>query len=253
MAKDMKMHSERGTNNLGAWNQERFEKVMMKASRILITGRKIDFISRQFLGTHYREGTLIGNEKVAEMFIVDLSGVDCFTFIDYVEALRRSDSFSAFKNNLTRIRYKSGTLAFDHRNHFFSDWSVFNGDFMEDVTASVGGPYTRSSRKTLNVREDGTPYLPGIAPVERTIDYIPASAMNRPVIQKCRTGDYIGIYTNEPGLDVTHVGIIIKNKGKVYLRHASSLPEYRKVIDQDFTTYMTCKPGFLVFRASGSP
>ena len=31
---------------------------------------------------------------------------------------------------------------------------------------------------------------------------------------------------DDPGLDVTHVGIIIKNKGKVYLRHASSLPEY---------------------------
>jgi hypothetical protein len=242
------MNGERGVMNLGKWTQERLEKIIAKAAEFRLAGRKIDFISRQFLGMHYREGTLIGNEKTSEVFVVDLSGVDCFTFIDYVEALRLSDSISTFKNNLKQIRYRSGTVAFNHRNHFFSDWSVFNRDLIEDATVRVGGGHARSSEKKLNVKEDGTLYLPGIAPIDRIVEYIPAGSINESVIGKCETGDYIGIYADNPGLDVTHVGIVIKDQDEVYLRHASSLPEYRKVIDQGFLSYMVGKGGFLVLR-----
>ena len=248
MVGDGKLESVREEINLGMWRQEELEKVIRKAAQIPLTGRKIDFISWHFLGTDYREGTLIGNEETPEKFVVDFSGVDCFTVLDYVEAVRLSDSFSAFRNNLARVRYRSGIIAFDHRNHFFSDWGIFHGDFIEDVTVEVGGGHTRSSGKRLNVKEDGTFYLPGITPIERTVDYIPASAIHESVLRKCKTGDYVGIYAEDPGLDVTHVGIFIRGRGKAYLRHASSLTEYRKVIDQDFLAFMVRKPGFLVFR-----
>jgi Protein of unknown function (DUF1460) len=248
MAKDMKPKDEREEINLGIWKQEGFEKFITDATQFNGAGRTIDFISRQFLGTQYSEGTLIGNEKISEVLVVDLSGMDCFTFIDYVEALRLSDSFLAFKVNLARVRYRSGIIAYDHRNHFFSDWRVFNGGHVEDVTMRVGGHHSQSSRKMLNIKENGTFYLPGIAPIDRTIDYIPTSAIDESVLRKCKTGDYIGIYTEYPGLDVTHVGIFIKKKGKAYLRHASSHPGHRKVIDQEFSAYMSGKPGFLVLR-----
>jgi hypothetical protein len=208
----------------------------------------VEYISRQFLGTRYKEGTLTGNERIPETLVVDLSGVDCFTFIDYVEALRLSDSLSTFKKNLIRVRYRSGVIAFDRRNHFFSDWCVFNTDFIEDTTALVGGSHTSSSTKNLNVRRDGTSYLHGITPVARDITYIPLSAIEESLLQKCRTGDYIGIYAEDPGLDVTHVGILVKKRGMAYLRHASSLSEYRRVIDQDFRSYMSNRPGFIVLR-----
>jgi len=234
--------------NLGKWSLDKLEQIVDKTCQINHSGRKIDFISRQFLGTRYTEETLIGNETIREIFVINLSGVDCFTFLDYVEALRLSDSFFGFKNNLIHLRYRSGIIAFDHRNHFFSDWSVFNQNRVEDVTVRVGGRYTRSTKKILNVKEDGSLYLPGIAPVERTLDYIPANSPNESIFQKLKTGDYVGIYTDNPGLDVTHVGIIIKNKSTVYLRHASSLPQLRKVVDQDFKAYMTDRAGFLVLR-----
>jgi hypothetical protein len=74
------------------------------------------------------------------------------------------------------------------------------------------------------------------------------NSLNESILQKLKTGDYVGIYTDNPGLDVTHVGIIIKNKGTVCLRHASSLPQLRKVVDQDFKAYMAERTGFLVLR-----
>ena len=248
MIGEIKSKDKKEEIKLGKWDLNALEKLMTKASQVNRIGRKIDFISRQFLETPYSESTLIGSEKAREVFVVNLSGVDCFTFIDYVEALSLSDSFFGFKDNLIHIRYRSGIISFDHRNHFFSDWSVFNRDLIENATVKVGGRQTQSTQKMLNVKESGTLYVPGIAPIERTIYYIPAGALDDPIMRKLRTGDYIGIYTDNAGLDVTHVGIIIKSKGTIYLRHASSLTGYRKVIDQEFLTYMVGRPGFLVLR-----
>jgi len=248
MADSTTLNIEREEINLGAWTQKGFEGMIAKAAQIGLEAKKIDFISRQFLGMYYREGTLIGGDKTAERFVVDLSGVDCFTFLDYVESLRQSCSFSAFKSNLACVRYRSGIVAFDHRNHFFSDWIGANREFIEDVTKQVGGCHARSSRKMLNTKEDGTFYLSGIDPAERIIDYIPSDAIDKAILRKCKTGDYIGIYADVPGLDVSHVGIFIRKKSAIYLRHASSLPECRMVIDQEFTGYMAGKPGFLVLR-----
>lgn len=240
---------ERKIINFGAWTQAGLEKMSARAAQIRSAGRKIEFISRQFLGVDYKERTLVGDEKTPEKLVVDFSGVDCFTYIDYVEAFRLSDSFLSFTNNLAHVRYRADIISYDHRNHFFTDWLDANRGFVEDVTQQIGGRHTLSSRKLLNRKEDGTVYLPGIEPVERTVYYIPTSAMNDSVIRKRRTGDYIGIYTDNHGLDVSHVGIFIRSKGRAYLRHASSV--YKKVVDQELTGYMRDKPGFLVLRPRG--
>jgi hypothetical protein len=63
-----------------------------------------------------------------------------------------------------------------------------------------------------------------------------------------RTGDYVGIYAEARGLDVSHVGIIVKSDDTAHLRHASSIPSHRRVIDEDFVTYMSGKPGMIVLR-----
>jgi hypothetical protein len=237
--------------NLGKWTEHDLDMILQEASRINENGKRIDILSRHFLDVKYRENALAGSSNTPEVFIINLDALDCFTFLDYVESMRLSTSFADFKRNLVMVRYKSGKIDYIHRNHFFSDWREFKKDTLQDISLQIAGEKTRTIKKILNLKEDGTLYLPGLAPVERTIDYIPASAIDESVIRKCKTGDYIGIYADDPGLDVTHVGIIIKNKGKTCLRHASSLPEYREVVDQDFTTYMTGKPGFLVFRALG--
>jgi hypothetical protein len=234
--------------DLGQWTEHDLDMILQEASRISENGKRIDILSRHFLEVKYRENTLAGSSITPEVFVINLDALDCFTFLDYIESMRLSTSFADFKRNLVMVRYKSGKIDYINRNHFFSDWREFNKDTLQDISLQIAGEKTMTIKKILNLREDGTLYLPGLAPVERTIDYIPASAIDEFIIRKCKTGDYIGIYTDEPGLDVTHVGIIIKNKGKIYLRHASSHPEYRQVIEQDFLTYMVGKPGFFILR-----
>ena len=90
--------------------------------------------------------------------------------------------------------------------------------------------------------------MPGIESKQREIIYIPSDVVDAAVIDRLRTGDYVGIYTRKQGLDVSHVGLIIRDKNRVYFRHASSDQKYRKVMDQDFRKYIDGKPGIVILR-----
>jgi hypothetical protein len=233
---------------LGKFSQDKLDSLIVRYSSIPDISDRIEFLSRRFPGIAYRESTLIGDIVIPEVLVVNLEGVDCFTFIDYVEAMRLSESFPGFMDNLKKVRYKSGAVSFKKRNHFFTDWKEFNSGSVHDITEEIGGLKAKKILKILNRKEDGSYLIPGIAPVEREVSYIPSSAIAGPILEQIRTGDYIGIYSNAAGLDVSHLGIFIIEGGKSYLRHASSQPEFRKVIDQDFKEYIQNKPGIIVLR-----
>jgi hypothetical protein len=238
-----------GCIELGRWSEDDLEYIMREAARIEDVGERVAFVSAQFLGIGYIDFTLIGGPEKPEEFVINLEGVDCFTFVDYVEAMRLSLSFAEFKDNLKRVRYQSGVVGYSHRNHFFTDWIVFNKEFVKDITAEIGGQKTVKTDKILNVKEDGTCFLEGINRGKRGIYFIPSGLVDDSVIKRLRNGDYTGIYTEKAGLDVSHVGIIIKKKDSAFLRHASSLESNRKVVDQNLNEYLTGKPGLLVLRA----
>lgn len=233
---------------LGKFSQEELDRIIQKSSKIKDVASRIDFLSRNFLDLDYVESTLIGDINIPEVFMINLKGVDCFTFIDYIEAMRLSGSFPEFKVNLRKVRYKSGIVAFENRNHFFTDWREFNSDFIDDITEEIGAEKTIRVQKTLNQKKDRTYFLPGIQTVKREIKYIPPDSINDSVLNKLRTGDYIGIHSRVKGLDVSHVGIIVKDGNNIWLRHASSQKEHRKVVDQDFKKYISGKPGIIVLR-----
>jgi len=246
----MKAKTEKERIDLGRWSKDELERIMSSASHLSNPGERIGLISQHFLNTPYRESTLTGNIKEQEVFVINLSGVDCFTFIDYVETMRLSGSFNEFKENLKKVRYQSGDADYRKRNHFFTDWAEFSRSNIRDVTGEIGNNRTKKAKKILNIKEDGTYLLDGIIPREREIAYIPAHRMNGAVFTAMRTGDYAGIYSELSGLDVSHAGIIIKAANdEILLRHASSLEKYRKVIDQLLKEYMADKPGLIVLRA----
>jgi len=231
---------------LGKWTENRIDKLLKESSAISDISRRIDFLSRQFLGVEYRESTLTGDIDMPEMFVINLAGVDCFTFLDYIAAMHISGSFAEFKENLRNIRYQSGKVAYENRNHFFIEWLQFNQDLVGDATENVSAGKSWQAKKILNQKNDETYFLPGIPCREREIVYIPSGDVDNAVIEKLKTGDYIGIYSEKPGLDVSHVGIVIKVEDNIFLRHASI--NSMKVVDEDFLKYISGKPGIIVLR-----
>jgi hypothetical protein len=234
--------------NTGKWTIDELNVLIVKASKIKDSSLRIDFISRQFLGLPYQEKTLVGGVQTPEVLTINLAGVDCFTLLDYVEAMQLSASFDDFKKNLKKIRYQSGIVDYQRRNHFFTDWIEFNSNLVTDVTKQIDPANTRKVTKTLNDVVLNKQLLPGLAPRKREISFIPGEAVNEDVVRGFKTGDYVGIYSHRPDLDVSHVGLVIRDGNKLLFRHASSASRHKKAIDEDFKDYVSGKPGIMVLR-----
>jgi hypothetical protein len=234
--------------NTGRWTEAGLDQIIRRASGIADAGLRIAFISELFLGTGYMESTLPGDASADEEIVINLSGMDCFTFLDYVEAMRLSVSFAGFLEMVKKIRYKDSIVSYKSRNHFFTDWITSNAAFVIDASEIAGRDKTSHIVRQLNGADGDTVYIRGIAPFERRLSCIPAAGIDQAVINRLRTGDYIGIWSLQPGLDVSHVGICIKQGPAAVLRHAASRPDIRKVIDEDLYAYVGNSPGIIVIR-----
>lgn len=235
--------------DFGKWTEAELDVLLATAQKMPLPGGRIGFLTKQFLGIPYQSGTLIGSDTVPEQLVVNLSVMDCFTFLDYLEAMRRSSTCAEFLESLKCVRYRNCTVEYRMRHHFFSDWAVFHADSIEDVTAQIGGDSTTSVEKMLNMKNDGTVWVPGMEPCSRMISYIPSEAVDVRVLAGLRTGDYVGIYTDHAGLDVTHVGVVVKGPFVTWLRHASSAAGRMNVLDDDLVEYLADKPGLVIYRA----
>ncbi|WP_375668333.1 MULTISPECIES: DUF1460 domain-containing protein [unclassified Bartonella] len=246
-----KIKTQQTTNvNLDPYTLNKLNTLLKKRSETNYQekGALIDFLSEAFLGTPYQANMLHGSENTPEKLIIDFRGLDCFTYLDYVEALRKSTSQTEFINNVIKTRYINGNVDFLNRKHFFTDWAYREYKLATDITAEIS-PHAVKIEKYLNKKADGESYLPGLPVVKRTITYIPSNFINEEVIGRLQSGDFIGIYTKLAGLDVTHVGFFIMTDKGPMLRNASSRKENEKVVDSPFMSYVEKTPGIIVLRA----
>ena len=213
--------------------------------RLLTTGR--GRFGADLLGTPYGANTLIGSESVPEKLVVELERVDCFTLADYVEALKRAGNRDEFIAGLAKVRYKDGVVSFPNRRHFFTDWVAATPAVATDVTLSLS-PNAIQVHKNLNQKDSGGVYLPGLPVVPRTVSYIPSERLDSGVVSQLRTGDYLGAFAEDGGLDVTHVGIFIATPDGPMLRNASSLSADGQVVDTPLFDYLRTVPGAVVLR-----
>lgn len=240
----LRQRIELGGRPASDWNH-----LLSETSAIGESGRKIARLSAAMLGTPYQENSLRGGIGTEEVLVLDLAAVDCFTLLDYVEALRRSSDLASVQTHLRNVRYRDGVVSYSHRNHFFSDWQLNNAAEIENVTADIGKRRVLTVQKRLNLKSDGSLWLPGLPVRTRAIGYLPVAALEGPVMARLRTGDYLGVYSEKDGLDVSHTGIVIRKQGELFLRHASSSVKARQVLDSNLVSYLRGKPGIVVFRA----
>ncbi|MEV0249036.1 DUF1460 domain-containing protein [Nocardia sp. NPDC050712] len=210
-------------------------------------GELLEALSARFLGTPYGANMLIGSATQPEELVIDFRRVDCFTYLDYVEALSRSATPEEFTANLIDTRYAGGTVDFRQRKHFFTDWAATPRIAATDITGALS-PAAVPITKHLNAKADGGQYLPGLPVVDRPMTYIPAGAVDDAVVSRLRTGDYIGAYTDQAGLDVTHVGLFVMTPNGPVFRNASSLAANNQVVDSPFFDYARTVPGLIVLR-----
>jgi len=205
----------------------------------LSSGEAVVAIGKTFLETPYVAKTLEIGEK--ENLVVNLSGLDCTTFVEnvlafYFTAKSETKDFDQFLHQLERIRYQNGTLAgYASRLHYFSEWIRDNEQkgILENITAKIGGKASDKIINFMSTHRDLYPFLSDdtnfekIKAMEVGLNTKPLYILSQhDLIAKealVQSGDIIALATAIKGLDVTHTGFAIKAaNGRVHLLHASS-------------------------------
>lgn len=211
-------------------------------------------IGQWFLETPYVEKTLElpGNEKL----VVNLTGLDCTTFLETVVTLtrlaeRQEFTFDAFEKNLEELRYREGkNQGYPSRLHYFSDWIFDNQEkgIITDVTAEVGGtPYPNqptfmSENPQFYPQLSNSKNLDEIKITEGMIQkrgyyFIPKTEISR-LEKEIQSGDLIAITTSMSNLDVVHTGFAIEKNGRIHLLHASSKNQEVEISEKPLSDYL---------------
>ena len=209
---------------------------------------KTKIFTQKLLNTPYSNQTLNRDPHSTEKLVINLNALDCMTFIEYTEAFKTADNYDKFVSNLKKIRYLGKDISFTQRRHFFTDWAQEFNAIAVDVTPIIS-THSFSVHKKLNLKNNGGQFIPGLGVKKRVVYYIPTQYVDKNLMNTLKTGDYIGIYSKNSGLDVTHVGIVIKEKNKVMFRHASSQRNNLKVSDIELQRYLQGKAGIIVLRS----
>jgi hypothetical protein len=232
------------------FDQLKNEKNKSTSELVVLTGKFL-------IGTPYVSNTL---EMAPEQLVVNLRGLDCTTYVENCLAIARTIksedvNFKKFTKELTQIRYRDSVIVgYPSRLHYFSDWIYENdkkGLVKEASKEIVNIPYPlevdfmSTHSGSYQQLENDTAFVAQLADKEkeisaRTMYYLPKDKL--PVFEdKLQEGDIIGITTSVSGLDITHVGIVVKQKGKVYLMHASSQAERVIISENTLIDYLAGK------------
>jgi len=194
-----------------------------------------------FMGTPYVAHTL---ETDPEQLVVNLRGMDCTTFAENCLAISKTiqsgtHSFEQFTRELKNIRYRNGKInGYLSRLHYFSDWIFDNQQkkLVKDVSKKITAtPYNKevdfmsTHPDSYDQLKDSAELVERIAEQENDINsrqlfYIPENKI-AVVENELMDGDIVGITTSVDGLDISHVGILVRKAGRIHLMHASSLAE----------------------------
>ena len=221
----------------------KINKLLMSGcqSGLKSSGQLVAFYAKQLLGTPYVAHTLEGEK---EMLTINIDELDCTTFVETLYALTRAtlenrQSWRDYAAHLESLRYRSGVMGdYSSRLHYISEWIIDNysrGNLVE-VTGDL--PHSQHQIKTINFMskhfdsyqslkndEDMTALIRKVEEklVNHRTPILKKSWLgNKDVIAALQEGDFVGLVTNIEGLDISHLGIIVKDEdGAPHLLDAS--------------------------------
>ena len=228
----------------------------------------------EFEGIPYGAGAV---SCPSDQTLVNFKSFDCVTFVEtfwammytlyeyhYDYKVSERDPFEVFGKNLNRIRYFGGdNCGMQYRIHYFTQQ-------MEELTRS-GRAFnvamangSRFWKKINYITQNGDDYgelaesskmkqLESI--LSRTPRYYYPIWKRNLYYPMAKDGDIIAFSSKEPGLDVSHTGIITIVDGEPALNHASGKYE-RVVLGQDLDFYLRNRTkinGFFIYRPVFEP
>ncbi|MFO7923663.1 MAG: DUF1460 domain-containing protein [Bacteroidales bacterium] len=214
------------------------DSVLNPLTSSVLINRRITEIGRAFLKTPYVAGTLEAEGE--EQLIINLLGVDCTTFVEYVTAMaicsqKDELSFGDFARQLAELRYRDGIPdGYPSRLHYFSDWLKVNEQkgYLSIISDDIGNAdmdmqidFMTSNPGYYSKLTENPEHLHDMKVIEKKIRGYDMRYITKDVIDKMspniNDGDIIAFVTNIEGLDVSHTGLAIHQNGELHFLHAS--------------------------------
>ena len=209
-------------------SRRRVQELLAKVRSDHSADRRIDVLSRHFLGCSYQPNPLIGSAEAPEVFTASLDGFDCVTYIETILALARAANVDEFIEWLRRIRYEQGHVQWKRRNHYMTVW------LRNNIAEGIIGPVATRTVPLVS-RERVLNGIPGLAARRTRVKCVPKRAVPR-LAARLQSGDLILFVSTRKNLDAFHAGIIVREGKRVLMRHASR--SAGAVVEQELSEFL---------------
>ena len=249
-----------------------FETVMHKVLGELALAadinQRVTEAGMAFLGVPYVAATL--EVEGDEHLVVNLLGVDCTTFVEYVTAMALCSAegrtgFDDFTLQLAELRYRYGIIdGYPSRLHYFTEWLKDNEKkgYIEIISDRIGNRildtdvgFMTSNPHLYRQLEEEPAYIEAMAYVEKEISEFGMSYISKDMIDEMASsivaGDIIAFVSSIGGLDVSHTGFAVFSGNRLHLLHASSRSQEVEITPVPLSEYLADSrniPGILVAR-----
>lgn len=212
------------------------------------------------LGTYFMETPYMAHtleKEGEEKLVVNLLGLDCTTLVENCLALAKTiqsdeHTFEQFTKELKNVRYRSGKIeGYPSRLHYTTDWIFDNQQkkLVRNLSKEIGATHYPKEINFMSTHPDSYRQLKDsshlveiIAQKENDINsrqhfYIPEEKLAE-VENQLMDGDIVGITTSIDGLDISHMGILVRKAGRIHLLHASSSAEKVVLSEETLEEYL---------------
>lgn len=205
----------------------------------LSPGERIAAVAESFYGTPYMAATL---ESDKEDVKINVCQFDCVTLTETslalaITSMKKAPLWTDLASTIESIRYRGGKAdGYASRLHYFSDWisdNIYRGNISEITQSLDNANFLAKSLNYITKHPDHYPALSdslNMAAMKKMeagfcnykIPYLKKEMFQKKkTLQQLADGDIIAFVSREPGLDISHTGILKIIDGEPYLIHAS--------------------------------
>ena len=246
--------------------ESKFHAIVAKAEREnwrkLPLGERTIRAAREMIGTPYVNYTLEVDDRI-ESPVVNFKGMDCWTYYENALAIARMLRYKPgpytpqdMLHMIEIERYRNGTCDGSYLSRMHHLEEVFHDNqrrgYAQNITPRIpGAERLRREIREMTVQWKNYRYLRSNPSLIKPMGRIEAQVSKLPVYHipkhKVRaaekyfaTGDICAITTNWKYGYTSHVGLIIRLKGRAYFTHATSDTSKGRmvIIDKPITDYL---------------
>ena len=246
--------------------ESKFHAMVAKAEREgwrnLPLGQRTVRVAREMVGTPYVNYTLEVDDRI-ESPVVNFTGMDCWTYYENALAFARMLHYKPgpyrpedMLHMIELERYRDGRCTGSYLSRLHHLEEVFYDNQRRGLAVNVTPQLPGAERLRREIREmtvqwksyrylrNNPSLIPEMGKVEARVSKLPVyhipKSRVRQVEPLLRDGDVVAITTNWKYGYTSHVGLIVKLKGRAYFTHATSDRDKGRmtIIDRPITDYL---------------